>query len=233
MFFSSRRKLKTSESTLVFCRSRIEASKAICLTGGSISLALSKSERFYKNEIPSDEGCLYGVVHQSGRFHRPFLPVEVKFSGNVSYTKTVKSGAGSACVTRLGSEGADDTFYKMEVWIEDPNLVIFEKIEKCMAVSAISGMQFFHLNAHFFELHAFDFKHHNEVIDAEHHRIENWSKSEEGDDFYYLETPIERLSFTQGVELKSPAWGAQWTEGALHRKVFHSKDTAMWRKYSK
>ncbi len=233
MFFRARKSQRVKESTLVFCRSRVEASRQVQLTGGSMTLALSRAERFYKNEMPSSDGCLYGVVHQYGRFHQPFLPVEVKLSDNVSSTKTVKAGSGGALITRFGAEGEDDTFYKMEVWIEDPGLAIFDKIQRGMELSAISGMNFFHLYINFFHINEHDFAYQREIIDAEHKGLENWSKSDDGDDFYYLENPIERISFAQSIQLKSPAWADQWTDGDLGRNVFHSKDTAVWRRYSK
>lgn len=233
MFFRARRSQRVKESTLVFCRSRAEASRQVRFADGSITLALSRAERFYENDMPSSDGCLYGVVHQYGRFHQPFLPVEVKLSGNVSSTKTVKAGSGRALITRFGAEGEDDTFYKMEVWIEDPGLAIFDQIQRGMELSAISGMNFFHLYINFFHISDHDFGSHREIIDDERKGLENWSKSDGGDDFYYLENRIERISFEQSVRLKSPAWADQWTDGDLGRNVFQSKDTAVWRKYSK
>jgi hypothetical protein len=224
-----------SDDTFIYCRSRSEVYEALRWKLLRLNLAMATLDRDYHNGIANREGRILGVVDQEFSRSLPFLPVEMVFSPpSRSIYHDIEMGAvhgGSRVMVQRYGIG-EDFFYRMTVQVTDENLSIFESIEKYMLSSSMSRHRFFHIVLSFDDGNSLgDSSSKKHIIDEQVADFRNWVECPEKPEYFYFNTPYNRLSFLGRVELRSPPWGTQWDEGegAFHKAIFHSNDVAKFR----
>ena len=232
MIFKLWKQRSMSDDTFIYCRSRSEVYDALRLKLLRLNLAMATLDRDYHNGIASSKGRILGVVDQEFSRSLPFLPVEMVFSPpsrsicNDTETGAVHGGS-RVMVERYGI--GEDFFYRMTVQVTDENLRIFETIEKYMLSSSMSRDRFFHIVLSFEDGNSLgESSSKKQIIDEQMADFRNWVECPETPEYFYFNTPYNRLSFLGRVELRSPPWGTQWDEGegTFHKAIFHSNDVA-------
>lgn len=227
------------KSSLIFCQTRREVFEVLQHSVSIfLPLAISRSERLYKNSNGDLSGELFGVVHQQHTYGQPFLPMCVKFedeakkyADEVEHNITNPDGVCRISVDGSSVEKDSGFFYKLNIYVKDRDLEIFEKIEKCMALSANSGGQFYHIYLQAFNNYG-DRQNNRATINKQMYDLKSWTENSNEPDFFDFDLAFNHITFCGSARMNSPRWAHEWSEEPLNQPHFHNKKTAIWRRFA-